>query len=1329
MNKFIRYIIALSLWIDCFTVFSPGIATAQTTIGFSIDGATVLEKDTFTIAVKANTALTDNGIYSFRFGLSYNASYLEFMNIDSVGTVLEDWGIPTFSNKTAGKIVIAGAGSAPLSGDGNMFYLKFKALRGGGTYVSNISGESFLNEGLPSMTVAQGYINAQYRSYPDIYYDNYELFVGDEAQMYVNGGTAPYIYNTVDTAIAVISSQSKVKGKSPGITKAYVTDKDGEVSYTTGNIDVRAIKISAMRSSAWPTDTFYLPVKIEIAPGTRVYSGYFEITHNAHVQGIKESVQTGDFDISIQNNAITNLTRVSFASAEGITGSGILCYLGFKAINSGNHYFNFQNLKFDEKLLAFTYQEYVEVYYLPILNISPNSGTLMWGSTEKITVTNGDPPMIYQVSDPQIGSIDALGNLTGLSGGKVKVIATDSHGATKTSGDFQILDNNFTIVNSDGVLDTPTRVPVSTTLLPSGKALYDFDGVISFNEAELEFIGIESVDGAMLTEFVRTGSSVHIVGATSSGIQSGIICFLRFQLKNTVVLGQQVTITLNSMSGNESALYSTVTSGKITRVEQLSYRPIAKAGLNKSVPEGELVQLDGSESYDEDGSPITYLWTAPAGIILNDNTIKNPTFTAPDVNANTIYTFTLVVNDGEFDSDPSNVSITVLQVNKRPIANAGPDKGYNEGLSVSLDGSLSADPDGDVISYKWISMDGIILFDPLSVSPSFIAPQVNADKVYRFKLEVSDGVLFSVPDTVKITILQINKKPVAFAGGDQTVNENTLVQLDGSLSSDADGEPITFKWIVPSMVTLSSATISKPTFTAPFVQRDSVIIIALVVNDGKMDSDTDKVSITIKNLNILSTEAQILSGQLTGADSVKVNQDLLQVFMYLPYGADPRALTPAFQISPKATIVPAGGSIRDFTSPVNYTVTAEDGVTKKTYSVRVFVPDVSLKRNLDVGWNWISLSVVPPDLKVTPVLGSLSLENLDYIKAAITSAVYYIPSGWFGDLVNLPQLEMLMLKKATSEIFTLSGKEINPTLTTIPVSTGWNRIGYILKGNAKLGETFDPASLPTGDILLKSKEASAVYYPASGWAGDLDSLRIMTGYMMKTVGNANLKYLAGSAKLKSAQSSVFARNTLYSDYKINPPMFEHSANLIGELVNSNDENMIKKGDLLLAYSQNEPRGVTEARFIPDLNRYVFVLTMFSNSNKEKLNFKLKSLASNTEETIAEELIFNTDEIYGQAMNPLQLHLANPTGIIETAIDPSVLVYPNPVTDELQIMSEAKIHSVALSGLSGNCIQLLSNISEYTLLINTRNLVSGMYMLKIETSKGIVIRKLIKSNNQ
>ncbi len=1325
MNKFIRYTIASCILTLCITVHFKNAVAAQSTIGFSIQGATVLEKDTFTIAITADSLLTGKDVYSFRFGLSYNADYIEFLNIDSVGTVLKGWGIPTFNNKTRGKIIIAGAGSSKLTGSGNMFYLRFKAIRGGGTYIENLSGESSLNEGTPLMTMKTAYIQAGTRSLPDIYPDDIQLFVGDEAQMYVNGGTTPYVFTTSDTAIAVISNQTKVKAKSPGFTKAFVTDKSGQKSYMTGNIDVRAIKLSVMRSTSWPNDTFYLPVKIEVAPGTKVYSGYFELTFNGNVQGIKGSAKVGDFDISIQNNAATNIVKVSFASSSGFTGSGVLCYLGFKAINSGNHYFYLQNPQFNQNLSAFMYYEYVEVYSLPTLNISPNTGTIMWGATEKITVTNGTPPITYKVSNQNLASIDVQGNLKGLSGGKVNVTATDFHGATKTSGVFTILDNQFTIINTDGVLDAVTRVPISSSLLPPGKAVFDFDGIITFVENELDFIGIDPVNSGMMTNYVKTGNSVHIVGATGTGIQSGIICYLKFQLKNTVALNGKSTITLNSLTANESTLYSSISGGQITRVQQLSYRPIAKAGLNKTVQEGELVQLDGSESYDEDGNPITFSWKAPAGIHLNDSTLIKPTFTAPDVKVNTVYTFTLVVNDGTSNSDPSNVTITVLQVNKRPVANAGPDKSYTEGTSVSLDGSLSSDPDQDVISYKWTSLDGIILFDALSSSPSFIAPQVNADRIYRFKLEVSDVVLTSLADTVEIKVLQVNKKPVAFAGGDQIVNEGTLVQLDGSLSSDADNEPITYKWIVPAVVTLSSATASKPTFTAPMVHRDSVLTISLVVNDGHIDSDTDKVFINVKNLNILSTEAQILNVEVVGADSTKVDQLSSQVFLYMPYGYDIRSLSPTFVLSPKATINPASGSTRNFTSPVSYIVTAEDGSTTRTYSIKVFVPTVTLKRTLSAGWNWISLSVTPPDFKVGSVMGSLSLTNLDYIKSAITSTVYYNPSGWFGDLINLPQLELLMFKKSVSEVFTLTGKEINPTLTSIPVSAGWNRIGYILKGNAAIGGAFDESTLPLGEILLKSKEASAIYYPGTGWIGDLDSLKVLNGYMMKTTSNSDIKYKASGAKLKSANQSLFSRDELYNTYKIIPSGFEYSANMIGEMVNQNGENVISKGDLLIAYSQNTPRGVTEAIFVPALNRYVFVLTMFSNSNKEKLNFKVKSLVNDFEKSLTDELIFSSDEVYGQAMNPYPLHLATSTAIVDVNRDGSIFVYPNPLSDELTIRSDDKIQSVTLSGAIGHNILNRKGISVNTLLISTGNLIPGMYILKVETSKGVIIRKLIK----
>ena len=108
-----------------------------------------------------------------------------------------------------------------------------------------------------------------------------------------------------------------------------------------------------------------------------------------------------------------------------------------------------------------------------------------------------------------------------------------------------------------------------------------------------------------------------------------------------------------------------------------------------------------------------------------------------------------------------------------------------------------------------------------------------------------------------------NRLPVANAGPDQNVSTGSLVTLDGSGSSDPDGDPLAYSWSFTSMPDGSSATLPDPTIVNPTFTADidGVYVISLVVDDGKEDS-TDTVTVTAKpyeNILIEATYESILA--------------------------------------------------------------------------------------------------------------------------------------------------------------------------------------------------------------------------------------------------------------------------------------------------------------------------------------------------------------------------------------------------------------------------------------------------------------------------------------
>ena len=278
-------------------------------------------------------------------------------------------------------------------------------------------------------------------------------------------------------------------------------------------------------------------------------------------------------------------------------------------------------------------------------------------------------------------------------------------------------------------------------------------------------------------------------------------------------------------------------------------QPVANAGPDQTVPVYTLVHLDGSASSDAGGSPLTFNWLftqrpAASNAALFDPTAVQPTFTVDQPGD---YTVRLIVNNGTLDSAPDEVNVSTA--NSPPVANAGPDQSAFVDDTVTLDGRASSDADGDALTYRWSftskpAGSTAQLSDTTVVQPSF---GIDLPGTYSVQLIVNDGTVDSPPDTVAINT--VNSAPVANAGPDRSVFVDDTVTLDGSGSSDVDGDALTYRWSLTSKPAGSTAQLSdtaavRPTFD---VDLPGTYIVQLIVNDGTVDSPPDTVTINIVN--------------------------------------------------------------------------------------------------------------------------------------------------------------------------------------------------------------------------------------------------------------------------------------------------------------------------------------------------------------------------------------------------------------------------------------------------------------------------------------------------
>ena len=183
--------------------------------------------------------------------------------------------------------------------------------------------------------------------------------------------------------------------------------------------------------------------------------------------------------------------------------------------------------------------------------------------------------------------------------------------------------------------------------------------------------------------------------------------------------------------------------------------------------------------------------------------------------------------------------------------------------------------------------------------------------------------------TQTFTVTVANHAPTADAGEDQRVNERTTATLDGSESSDPDGDSLTYLWdqLSGPTVTLSDSAVVRPTFTVPGVPRDTALAFRLTVSDGLL-SDADTVTVTVNN----GPTADAGDGQrVTGGTRVTLNGSSssdpggsIRGYAWLQLSGPSVTLSDSAAVRPTFT---APDVTRDTALTFRLTVTDNDGAT------------------------------------------------------------------------------------------------------------------------------------------------------------------------------------------------------------------------------------------------------------------------------------------------------------------------------------------------------------------------------------------------------------------
>ena len=535
-----------------------------------IPDTTMMVFDTIDIPVYADSSFTGNNVVAYQFDLTFTDTRAEILDVISTGTLSEGFGTITFGVPTLGRLVIAAAGTTPLSGSGKLIYIRVRAINSGYNNMNFASGgDNYFNEGDPEMITDNGYINITPKPTFNVYPSNVILTTGEQQLFTISGGTSPYTWEVMVDSVADINNTGLLTAQKRGKTKLIITDNNGIIDTTNFDVEVRAVELEIHDTASYQLNPIKIPIYINDITGLGINSGNVDLTFSEAYYDVTGIDVAGTL-LEASNVEFSDRTLgecgIAFASDTHLSGEGILCYVIFYMREvTGNRYIDFGDVIFNEDILANTDQGYVNIQSLPDLNIQPSTTDVEVGETQQFTVSNGNPPLVWSSSNPSIASIDPAGLLTAHRSGTIQVHVLDEIGAEGTTGDITINGLDAIIPDTTISIDYAEcgfEIPVRIGFFSDKDSILSVEMEIIYDTFRLIFDGINKAGKLLENWTVITNVTENRIVIAGAGIEkiknSGELFTMSFSYREGIVVGNDAYLEFSELLFNEGIPFARI---------------------------------------------------------------------------------------------------------------------------------------------------------------------------------------------------------------------------------------------------------------------------------------------------------------------------------------------------------------------------------------------------------------------------------------------------------------------------------------------------------------------------------------------------------------------------------------------------------------------------------------------------------------------------------------------------------------------------------------------------------------------------------------------------